>query len=1310
MGVAVVKPGIATAAVVALTVTTAGPSPTADAAQPSAHSIAVDAANVRGFVQPAVTGQMMEWAEPEMNLAWAEKAQGRSFEQESVTSGRSVLYDAFTGASLDRSRWTPMSLDTASPGTVSVSNSELTITPAEPGRFGVASTDQLDSEYVSYAVEARIVSHTGTNAILSLYGGGGSGDFSKFVEFAIDGGVLKVFADGQPTWTGPSATTPATLRIEATPLADGTRDLRFFHDGSLVHTLDNFSLLPAPYRVFLYGWDGAVTYDYVTIDPDDTFDDFDDTTISARWTPTLLEGSTNGSLTFDGDTLTITGATGSRYGILSEPIRNSAIDWTTVSARLEAVTGTNGLLSIYGGDGAGDFTRFVEFGVENGTVRVFTSSGAGNFTGSTVTLPVELRVTVSPYYANGRRYRFYVDGSQVHELVDQRDVPADDFRLFLYGYGNSTSTWNDVEIHQRHMWDLFAPHFEGGPGLSVEWTPTTLAGGWGSASQGNSQLTINGATNSRYGVISRPLPQSDIYGYTVEAKLDSYTGTNALLDIYAGSGRGDFSKFIEFGIEGGVLRVFGDGLPSWTGPTASTPAVLRIEVSPWLGTGRDFYFYYNDQLVHALENVSVIPNQEYRTFLYGWSTSTTKWDYLTWGRRPLWSEDGHTNRATYQHVEDSYNGRYAQQVTVTQDSGGRKGISQGGYAVVAGRAHEVSLYLKQQNLQGSVTVALGPDQGDHPTWSPYASATISNIATSWTKRTVTLTPDTSDGQAKLLIAVNGTGTVAVDMVSVMPTDPAEVAHGGWRKDFVDRLVVLDPKAIRWPGGIIADWYHWEDGIGDRDARPPMLFAQWDARVMTNDVGTHEILDLAGQLGIDVTLNVNWGTGSTSEAADWVEYVNGADTTTQGSRRAANGRSQPWGLETWEIGNEVWGWWTPGHTSDPQVFADSYVLFRDAMYARDNTIEFIGEGGDGNNTDETWNQTLVSTAAAKLDHLSTHYYPPQSLPQGYDDLDVYEASVGAPATISDRLDGTQATILDNSDEDIKVAVTEYNAMYFNEERRRTRTLEAALQVAGQLNLFVRRPELIERNFYSALVNFWDGGAIRLGNRGSFVTPSYEALSLFANRHGPVVAQTEVTSTTYNATAIGNLPARSGIPHIDATTTRAADGSKLYVSVVNRHPTDPLTVDINLSNAGAIGSTATEHVLTSASYLDQNTWQNPSAVAAVSSPVTGVSGSFSHTFAPHSYTILELDTSANAVDTSAVIGQVTTATGTPIAGATVDIGTVAQGTTDSEGFYRIPVATPGTYTLTASATGYQTSSVHNVELRTGGATALPIRLSS
>jgi alpha-L-arabinofuranosidase len=414
------------------------------------------------------------------------------------------------------------------------------------------------------------------------------------------------------------------------------------------------------------------------------------------------------------------------------------------------------------------------------------------------------------------------------------------------------------------------------------------------------------------------------------------------------------------------------------------------------------------------------------------------------------------------------------------------------------------------------------------------------------------------------------------------------------------------------------------------------------------------------------------------------------------------------VHTWEIGNEVWGSWTPGWTTAAN-YAASYNTYRDTMAAKDPTIAFIGEGGDGTNNDQTWNTTLLSTSGSRMDHLSVHYYSPQPLPANYDSLTVYQASVGAPAVIGDRMATATDTLLaSGGGRDIKLAVTEHNAMYFNEEHRRTRTLEGALQEAGLLILFMRRADATELNGASALANFWDGSAIRLANRGSFVTPGYLVQKLAATQHGPLLLATTLTGPTYTAPALGNLPARAGVPMLDITATRSADGTKLYLSVVNRDPSAAQTSTINLSGASTIGSTASVTTVNSTGYLDQNTWQNPGLIQAATSTITGVGASFDHTFPAHSYSVITVTVTAAAVTAPTIIGRVTTTSGTPITGATVDAGGGLTASTDAGGYYRITAPT-GTYTLTASKTGYTTKVRTAVEVSTLGATPLPLRLS-
>ena len=47
-----------------------------------------------------------------------------------------------------------------------------------------------------------------------------------------------------------------------------------------------------------------------------------------------------------------------------------------------------------------------------------------------------------------------------------------------------------------------------------------------------------------------------------------------------------------------------------------------------------------------------------------------------------------------------------------------------------------------------------------------------------------------------------------------------------------------------------------------------------------------------------------GPGEVQEAADWVEYANGAATTTWGALRAERGRAKPYGISYWSVGERT----------------------------------------------------------------------------------------------------------------------------------------------------------------------------------------------------------------------------------------------------------------------------------------------------------------------------------------------------------------------------------------------------------------------
>src|SRR5215813_5254049 len=66
---------------------------------------------------------------------------------------------------------------------------------------------------------------------------------------------------------------------------------------------------------------------------------------------------------------------------------------------------------------------------------------------------------------------------------------------------------------------------------------------------------------------------------------------------------------------------------------------------------------------------------------------------------------------------------------------------------------------------------------------------------------------------------------------------------GFRRDVLEAAHGLNVTQTRWPGGNFSSNYHWMDGIGPRDKRPPRLEMAWGT-VESNRFGTHEFLQYA----------------------------------------------------------------------------------------------------------------------------------------------------------------------------------------------------------------------------------------------------------------------------------------------------------------------------------------------------------------------------------------------------------------------------------------------------------------------------------
>jgi alpha-N-arabinofuranosidase len=294
----------------------------------------------------------------------------------------------------------------------------------------------------------------------------------------------------------------------------------------------------------------------------------------------------------------------------------------------------------------------------------------------------------------------------------------------------------------------------------------------------------------------------------------------------------------------------------------------------------------------------------------------------------------------------------------------RHGIYQARVPIRAGVEYRGYLWLRTTDYDGHITVAL---ESDVNLGEINASADIDITKSEWRKYEFTLKPVRSDPLARFAILFPGKGTVWIDQVSLLPGD---AAPGGVRRDVFEKIKLLNTAFIRWPGGNVAQDYHWSWGVGPRDERLTWTNLSWKNEPEPSDFGTDEFVAFARAAGAEPSITVNVeGRGATvDEAAAWVEYCNGPATSKYGAMRAANGHPAPFAIKFWEVGNEIWGDWVRGH-SDAETYARNYNRYAKAMRAVDPSIKLIAVGDNNMN----WNRTVLRAAGASIDYLAIHHY-------------------------------------------------------------------------------------------------------------------------------------------------------------------------------------------------------------------------------------------------------------------------------------------------------------------------------------------------
>src|SRR5690606_34657064 len=140
--------------------------------------------------------------------------------------------------------------------------------------------------------------------------------------------------------------------------------------------------------------------------------------------------------------------------------------------------------------------------------------------------------------------------------------------------------------------------------------------------------------------------------------------------------------------------------------------------------------------------------------------------------------------------------------------------------------------------------------------------------------------------------------------------------------------------VRYPGGTVANLFEWKRAIGPQSERTCQVGGGFvgGAEPMDSVYGPDEHQRFVEEIGAKTTIMTNGSGAPASDAADFVEYMNApVGTNPNGGTawadvRAENGHPEPYGIEVWEVGNEVYlqnqHYW---RSSDPEVGLRQYVF-------------------------------------------------------------------------------------------------------------------------------------------------------------------------------------------------------------------------------------------------------------------------------------------------------------------------------------------------------------------------------------------------
>ncbi|MGO4783169.1 arabinosylfuranosidase ArfA [Cryobacterium sp. W22_MBD10_FK3] len=453
---------------------------------------------------------------------------------------------------------------------------------------------------------------------------------------------------------------------------------------------------------------------------------------------------------------------------------------------------------------------------------------------------------------------------------------------------------------------------------------------------------------------------------------------------------------------------------------------------------------------------------------------------------------------------------------------------------------------------------------------------------------------------------------------------------GFRLDVVDLVKELGTTTIRYPGGNFVSGYKWEDGVGPRADRPVRRDLAWHS-LESNQVGLEEFGRWCELTGSELMMAVNLGTRGIENALDLLEYANGEAGTALADQRIANGKTEPYDIRMWCLGNEMDGPWQIGHMSSAD-YGKIAARTASAMKTADKNLELVvcGSSGSAMPTFGEWERVVLEESYDYVDYISCHAY----YQERKGDLDSYLASSMEMKYFIDTVVATADHVKHKlrSQKTIQLSFDEWNIWYLDEHqaseevneewRIAPRQLEDVYSVADAVvlgNLMITLLQNHDRVTSASLAQLVNVIAPIMTEPGgaSWRQTTFFPFSVTSRLARGEVLRPRIDVGTYDTALYGAAPL------VDSVVTADAETGNSAVFLVNRSQTESIEVTIDVSGLGA-SAIAEAVTLHDADPYAKNTFAEQTRVGLA--PLTGAvltDGQLTVTLPPVSWSALALN---------------------------------------------------------------------------------------